>query len=831
MGIFSDNAPRYWEKGMPAIPLHKFDITAPSGTPLGKAPVIMSWQRYNDSMPTAEDREKWLAEYGENNIGMALGKQSRCIALDIDSEVEAEVALIESLVPPSPWIRVGRHGKVMMYRFNGEQTFRIKDITGRTICELLSSKTQVVIPPSIHPDTKKPYVANCNLYDVVDRLPVLPSDIENILRTSLSEKMGVELGHSGWTRTIDFVSAGSRDVKMTSMAGIYAMAVIRGECTLKEAIDMLRAWVATQTEKVAGDNIDPEKGVKNLVKFLLRNVQLKNRILPKGWDEGLTKEELEQLGAVVDKENEAWDFARVNNYLVNKIHDTQPYTQERSDAISYLIDRVANSPNLSNVEEEQIIKRIAQSGSNLTATVIRKEIQSLRSSGINGENQTEIAVQVLRDMNELIPVYENVDQNDPYPNIKYDESVLWRWGGSNWEPVPDLEVKRMISTEYGSLPSAKKANDHDGILRIMKALTAQKLSETPAPGINFANGYVDVFKQIHPHSRKYGAKYTLPYCYRPELADLSCSPRFEAYLKSVWGDDSDYKEKVKALQEAMAATIFGIAPSFNRAFLLEGVGGSGKSQLLAIMRKLLPAEMITTASPYMFADKFVVTELSHSLLNICGELDSTKEIPSAIFKQVVDGTPIQGQYKGREIFNFTPRAAQWMCSNFLPKSQDATEGFNRRWLIFEFTRIVPEKEKVRGLGDLIAAEERESITAWCVEAIPELNAKSDYDLPPSHYRMIDEMMQQNDSTFFWISSRQGPRALPGAETPAAKLYESYRTFCYGEASAKPVGLRKFLARLKELGLIYGFSVSDLKVSGLTTDKEAGSPVSRALRSK
>ena len=126
------------------------------------------------------------------NIGLALGKQSRCIALDIDTEVPAEDGLVKSLIPNSPWVRVGRHGCVMMFKYNGEQTFRIKDVTGRTICELLSSKTQVVLNPSVHPTTKAPYCANCNLYEVVDRLPVLPKDIESILRNALSEKLGVQ---------------------------------------------------------------------------------------------------------------------------------------------------------------------------------------------------------------------------------------------------------------------------------------------------------------------------------------------------------------------------------------------------------------------------------------------------------------------------------------------------------------------------------------------------------------------------------------------------------------------------------------------------------------
>ena len=86
------------------------------------------------------------------------------------------------------------------------------------------------------------------------------------------DKLKIRLGHSGWSKTIDFVSRGSRDVKMTSVAGVYAQAVLRGEMTLKEAIEIFRAWCSTQTEQVVGDPLDVEKGVKNLVKFLLRCV-------------------------------------------------------------------------------------------------------------------------------------------------------------------------------------------------------------------------------------------------------------------------------------------------------------------------------------------------------------------------------------------------------------------------------------------------------------------------------------------------------------------------------------------------------------------------------
>ena len=830
MQIFKDNAPLYWAKNMPAIPLHLFDAVNASGTKLAKSPCIMGWQRYHDTMPSAEEQKEWSEHYPEVNIGLVLGKQSRCIALDIDTEVAAEMALIQSIVPTSPWIRVGKKGCVMMFKYNGEQTFRIKDISGRTICELLSSKTQVVLPPSIHPDTKAPYTANCNLYDVVDRLPVLPKDLESILRNAFVEKLGVQLSHSGWTRTIDFVSAGSRDVKMTSVAGIYACAVLRGEVTLKEAMDMMRAWVATQTEKVAGDDVSAEKAVKNLVKFLMNNVLgPKKRVLPKGWDLGLTDEEKKQLGVDVDENCVSWDFNKLNEYLCDKIASTVMNSSERNEAMEFAIEKIARSQTLSLIEEEKCLKHIVNTSNDISLPTLRKRINEIRNQGISGNNHTEIAKAALKDINDMIPIYEQVDQGDEFPSLRYHNKNFWRWGGSNWEKIDDSEIEKVISTEFGSLPAATRAADHKGILHIMSTLLKDKLAESAASGVNFANGFVDIFGQIHPHSRKYGCTYTLPYSYNKELGDLSHAPKFSAYLKSSWGQDEDYEEKIKTLRQVMAATIFGLGPSFNRAVLLYGIGGSGKSQLLNIVTRLLPPEVVSVVSPYAFNDKFRVTELSTSVLNICGELSEDELLPGDAFKQVVDGSLMQGQYKGKPIFNFNPKATHWYCGNYLPKTKDGSEGFNRRWVILQFNRIVPEKEKIRDLGEIIVAEEREAITAWCIGAMAELNSASDYDLPMSHYKLINQMTADNDSIFFYLTSEDGPRIYSEGEILLQNLYETYRTFCYGTIGARPVGLRKFYSKLSELALIFGFTVGDSKVSGLTMDKGKGKIVSKVRR--
>src|SRR3546814_5111374 len=54
---------------------------------------------------------------------------------------------------------------------------------------------------------------------------------------------------------------------------------------LADAIDHMTTWVRDFTAGVAGDDMDPAKGVGKMLEFLLRDAE-KGRHLPKRWDTG-----------------------------------------------------------------------------------------------------------------------------------------------------------------------------------------------------------------------------------------------------------------------------------------------------------------------------------------------------------------------------------------------------------------------------------------------------------------------------------------------------------------------------------------------------------------
>lgn len=777
--IFAETAPAYYAANIPVIPLYSRE----------KRPVPMDWSQYFDKPVEKSQQDQWISSFPQGNIGIVLGPQSGISMLDIDSEDENLIALIRRLVPNSPWKRIGQKGMVLAFRYSGLKTFRIKTAKGESICELLSDRTQVVLPPSIHPKTQAPYKANCELLDVIDKLPVLDPQIEQILRGAFKEE-GVELSLSGSSRVTDFVSSGSRDTSLTEKAGLFAYAVMRGERTLKEAIGMLRSYNTEFVEHVAGDTPDIDKHVDNLVRFLHRDVVDKNKVLPNGWDEGLTDEEKDQLGLVFGHDNEEWNLEEMVKYLRDEFERHPKDSPGRLKAIDHILDRCARSPNLTSLEENKLLQYISDvSRTGLRVPALRKRVVELRQNGIQGTDHAEIAQAVVRD-------FEQINE------VRRHGNNLWKWMGSHWEVLPDEVVMAKIATDYGQLAAAKRHSDHRGIMATVSNILPQGLKTLEMRGVNFANGYLTEELELKEHLSDYGMTYTLPFRYLPEQAGNS--PLFFQFLDDCWGKDADYELKKLALQEALCVTLFGMGPRFQRVILLKGVAKSGKSQMIKIAQSLVPDEARCYVPPNEWHDKFMPTQMHEKLINVCGELSEKKKIDGQRFKDIVDGAEMSGQHKGRDIFKFRPVCTHWFGSNHTPKTEDSSTGFNRRWLIFEFNHPVPPEKRQIDIADKIVAEEREAIVAWAVQAMPRLLQQQEYTIPPSHKQIIREVAQENNSVRFFLEESATVRIVSGSQektsvrTSEDKLYKTYWSFCCGPAGVRPVGQRAFRAHMREM---------------------------------
>ncbi|MBD9544271.1 bifunctional DNA primase/polymerase [Ensifer sp. ENS04] len=787
--IFATYAPLYWEAGLPAIPLIYQE----------KRPAIPRWQTYSDAFPTKEDQQGWLTAFASGNIGLPMGPSSGLVAIDIDTEDPVVLQVLDRILPPSPWHRVGRKGRVQIYRWTGERTARIKDEDGAMICEILSKGTQFVLPPSIHPDTKLPYTANAELYEIAKDAPPLPMDFERVLKGALREA-GVNVSTGGSNKTLSYVPAGARDATMVWMAGLLARGVLRGERPLLQALGEMQAWVENFVEKVVGDPLTVEKAQGKVIEFLIRDVTGEaNKALPLGWDEGLSQEDIERLGLSFTEDDKTWSVQQILDMLALEFErHPDVRTEGRMSAINVALDRIVRSnPVMGPLDEGMVLKFIVtQQKGSISLTDLKKQLNTLRRGDIAGESHSELAEACLSFLKQ-------------YGDIRYDASKFWQWRGAAWVTCQESELLKIISENYGAYPAGKRQSDHGGILRVMKAVAAAPLRTSYVKGVNFANGYLTEKLELVPHAPDYGMTYTLPYRYTPEKAGHM--PMFDAFLNDCWVTDADYGDKLLALQEAIGVSLMGQAPQFEMAFLLFGQAGSGKSVMQAIMKGLVPFGSSASIPPTDWGDRFLPAELFGKIINFAGELSESRPIPGDIFKKIVSGEDLTVQYKNGQPFSFEPEAANWFNSNFLPKTRDSSEGFNRRWLILEFNNRVAPSKRIIDLDQQILEHEREAIVAWAIQGYRRLIENGKFTMPTSCLALVEAMAADNNTVRHFLTS-PGTRLMWGAEhvTSMAEMHTRYWEFMLSTGSSNRANLAKFAKMMKELA---GSMPFDIEIRG------------------
>jgi P4 family phage/plasmid primase-like protien len=798
--IFETYAPAYWAASLPAIPLRERN----------KMPLINQWSLYGRQMPTELEQQHWLASYPKANIGLPLGPCSGVCIIDIDTEDADLDKAIRDICGPTPWVRVGKKGAALAYRFEGQKNFKLRGADGGMICEFLGLGNQVVVPPSIHPDTQQPYTATADLWAVKDQLPCLGEDIEDKLRALLGQK-GFKIGAGGRSSPIDIVPAGERDVQMVRHAGYLARVVLgidrSATFSLMEAMGHIYHWVESYTTKVSGDAMDPDKGVSKLLEFLLKDVAA-GRTLPKGWDAGLTDElkshpVIQQITGL--NSGLSWDVERARAWFDARVRNGGATVNAASDALDELTHLLAKDSQFSSVQAKMVFGYIHERH-------FRKEGITKRDMNA-GLNQARKNLEDAQAENQACIARAVLCQLQRTGEIRYDHGQFWQWNGACFGKLDEDELYMHVANNVKDSVLVRRNSDYKAIVEVLQRMCKQNLVQSEERGINFANGFVGEDLQLIDHDPKFGATFTLPFNYDRDNA-TRCNKWLE-FLHSLWGHEDDFQQRHDALQEMFAATLFKIAPAYQRAFLLFGRAGTGKTQVLQVLRAMLPPRAIAELGPQQWGERFALTDLIGKAANICGELPESGVISGNVFKEVVEGSPVRTEFKNQDGFVFQPQCAQWFASNYLPVSRDTTRGFIRRWLILDFNKPVREEDKVENLAALLVAEEREAIAAWALEGLRRVLDNRGYTLPECHHRRIGQMRRINNSVHAFLEDTKNYERNPEGMTPARQLFDSYAFHMREVLRSQPVSFERFMQMVEDLDLeVQRDVLSDFVVCGI-----------------
>jgi P4 family phage/plasmid primase-like protien len=783
--IFAAFAPTYWAAGLPVIPLRERN----------KMPDINQWSIYGSRMPSEIEQQHWLASFPRGNIGLPFGPASGLCAIDIDTEDQALVAAILDILPATPWVRVGKKGMGLIYLWEGQKNFKLRGADGGMICEFLGMGNQMVMPPSIHPETQMPYTANANLWEVVDKIQPLGEDIEDKLRALLGQK-GFEIGGGGRSSPLDVIPSGERDVMMVRHAGYLARVVLgidrSAQFTLFDAIQQMYHWVEAFTAKVSGDAMDPQKGVAKLLEFLIKDLE-KGRTMPEGWDAGLPQEWLDHPTIQSMQEMNAtqrWTVNKARQWLGGKIAEKPEDADWVLARIGELLGEVAKDDQFREIDLRALITYIINvAGKDLglkksDLLIVYKDAKKQGESS-ESENHALIARIVLEDLQRS-------------GEIRHDQGQFWQWNGSCFARLDEDTIYMHVANNVKDSMIVRRHSDYKAVVEVLERMCKGMLVQVEERGINFANGFVGEDLYVADHDPKYGATFTLPFNYDRDNA-TRCNKWLE-FLYSCWGAEPDFEDRVAALQEMFAVTLFGITTTYQRAFLMFGRAGTGKTQILNVLRAMLPPDAAANLGPQLWGERFSLTDLIGKTANIVGELPENGLITGNVFKEVVEGSPQRTEFKGQDGFVFFPKAAQWFASNYLPVSRDTSRGFLRRWLILDFNRVIPENEQIKDLADILVAEEREAIAAWALEGLRRVLDQNGYTLPACHHKRTGQMRRINNSVQAFLEDASNIRLDQAGEMKCRELYDLYGFHMRDVGRSTPVSFERFMQMLEDLDL-------------------------------
>lgn len=306
----------------------------------------------------------------------------------------------------------------------------------------------------------------------------------------------------------------------------------------------------------------------------------------------------------------------------------------------------------------------------------------------------------------LTPQYdkllEEFESTHPYKTLS-GVGTVYVYGGSFYAPLEEEFIRQFAETNMWPRPMERVRQEFLSKVLANNVITREFFTKTSEGKVNFLNGVLDLnveawAQELHPPSPSYGFRGVLPFAYDPEA---KC-PFFEKWLDDLMLSDKDL---VKILQEYMGYIIRGGDYKYHKALWLGGSGRNGKSTFIDVVKALVGSENYSTASiGSLLTDKFTAAVLEGKLANISEETSPHELTDSSKFKNVTGDGDVPAQKKFVDVYHFRNRAKLIMTYNQIPELKDLSEGMRGRPLIIPFLRTFTDAEQDHGIKKKLFAE-------------------------------------------------------------------------------------------------------------------------------
>jgi len=366
----------------------------------------------------------------------------------------------------------------------------------------------------------------------------------------------------------------------------------------------------------------------------------------------------------------------------------------------------------------------------------------------------------------LIPVLADAVEDEHF--FAHDDGgVVYRFTGgryvdaARWLPG---EVREML--EAGEATKKWRANTPRELGSYLAAAAPKLWDSPPVNVINVQNGLLNVATgELLPHDAEHRSKVQLPITYDPQA---EC-PNIDQFVLDTFPEDA------VDVAYQMIALVMIPDMSVQKAVLLVGPGGNGKSIWLGLMQAFLGVENYSTVPlQRLEAERFSASRLDGMLANICADLPATDLKGSSVFKGITGGDRITAERKYHDSYDLQPYCKLLFSANTPPRTPDASEAFFDRWIVIPFERnFRGEVDEVPSRvlnARLRTPQELSGLLNRALVALQQLRANGISE-PLSLLAAKERFRAATDPVSVWVD--RTTLLVPGAYTPKAQLLEQY----------------------------------------------------------
>lgn len=326
-------------------------------------------------------------------------------------------------------------------------------------------------------------------------------------------------------------------------------------------------------------------------------------------------------------------------------------------------------------------------------------------------------------------------QKAGYPFVSINEE-MFLFTGTHLEGIDNHTTKLFLKAAYGRLCddpiAASKKETINGLLSQLP-YTAMALDVKQATDkINFRNGTLNLQTMgLVKHDWKDYFRYMLPYDYDP-TADC---PAFKKYLDEVMPE----KEAQNVLAEYIGWLFLPIL-KLEKTLFLYGSGCNGKSVFVEIIEALVGKDNVSHESLSDLCGEYGANSranLAGKLLNTCSDV-APNAFAGDLFKRLASLEKISMKTLYKDVITTNEYAKMIFCLNELPKTNDTSNGFYRRFLIAPFNVQIPKSRIDPELSRKIIAQELPGIMNWVLEGRKRLVTNKKITESPVMNRALEE---------------------------------------------------------------------------------------------